>query len=447
MIHVFKQNGFNVCLDINSGTVHIPDDIAYDILCRSIDENAYDTLKSDRKYGIKNIKYREVYSEIDELIKGGSLFSDMPLLSGYDENKDVRLKALCLHMAHTCNLKCSYCFAGDGEYSGGRSLMPLETAKKSVDLLLSKSGHKKNIEIDFFGGEPMLNFDTIKKTVEYTLKEQEKYGKTVHFTITTNATIMSDEDADFINKHMDNVVLSLDGRKHIHDKFRRFGNGKGSYDEVLPNIKKIIEGRKGKSYFVRGTYTGCNLDFSNDVKHIAALGFKEISIEPVTGGEFELTSDEVETAAVEYEKFAAEYALQSDYRFYHFNINLYNSPCIFKRITACGAGFEYGAVTPDGEIYACHRLVGVPEFKMGTVFDGELSKELAVKMKNNNVLSIEKCKECWAKFFCSGGCPATAFYTNGSIDEPDEKACILQKKRIECALAIEVQRIGEKQTV
>jgi uncharacterized protein len=352
----------------------------------------------------------------------------------------VQFKALCLHMAHTCNLKCSYCFAGDGEYSGGTKLMPFHVAKKAIDLLLTKSGSKKNVEIDFFGGEPMLNFDVIKKTVEYAHEQQKKYNKEVHFTITTNGTILDEDSLEFINDNMDNVVISIDGRKNIHNRFRLYADGSGSYDIAIENAKKIIAGRKGKSYFIRGTFTRNNLDFSNDVRHLASFGFKSISIEPVTGGEYNLTDQELDTVLAEYDEFSKEYAEQSEYTFYHFNISLYKSPCIYKRLMACGAGFEYGAVTPDGEIFACHRLTGEEEFKMGTVEDCEFNTDLAHRMRGNNVESVDECKNCWAKYFCSGGCPATAYFTNGSIDLPDRQACIMQKKRIECAMAIEVQR-------
>ncbi len=342
-----------------------------------------------------------------------------------------------------CNLKCSYCFAGDGEYSGGTKLMPLEVAKKAVNLLLLKSGNKKNVEIDFFGGEPMLNFEVVKETVAYAQAEQDKYNKEVHFTITTNGTILDEESLKFINKYMDNVVISIDGRKKVHDKFRLYADGRGSYDLAIDNAKKIVAGREGKSYFVRGTFTRENLDFSNDVKHLASFGFKDISIEPVTGGEFDLNDEELDVVLSEYENFSKEYAKQDNYTFYHFNISLYKGPCIYKRLNGCGAGFEYGAVTPDGDIFACHRLVGEEEFKMGTVDDTEFDIELADRFRDNNVENIEECKICWAKYFCSGGCPATAYFTNGSISEPDKRACIMQKKRIECALAIEVQRAME----
>ncbi|MBN2558431.1 MAG: thioether cross-link-forming SCIFF peptide maturase [Clostridia bacterium] len=440
MIHLFRQNGFNICLDINSGTIHLPDDTAYDILSRCPAPADYEKLKNTDKYMAGNAEYDQAYSEIDQLIGEGSLFSsiDIPEIDGDDS--EVVLKAMCLHMAHACNLRCDYCFAGDGEYSGGRKLMPFDVAKKAVDLLLSKSGAKRNVEIDFFGGEPMLNFDVVRQTVAYALGEQDKHGKQVHFTITTNGTILDDESCGFINEHMDNVVLSLDGRKEVHDRFRKYPGGRGSYDDILPNIKKIVEGRKDKSYFIRGTFTRENLDFAKDIRHLASLGFTDISIEPVTGGEFEMNDDEIAAAKEEYERFSVEYAAQSDYNFYHFKISLYNSPCIFKRINACGAGFEYAAVTPDGEIYACHRLAGEESFRMGTVFEGKLSRELAGRMQRNNVTTIAKCRDCWARYFCSGGCPATAYFANGSISMPDDKACELQKKRIECALAVEAAR-------
>ncbi len=289
----------------------------------------------------------------------------------------------------------------------------------------------------------MLNFDVVKETVEYARSVQEKYNKEVHFTITTNGTILDEDSLKFINENMDNIVLSIDGRKETHDRLRVYADGSGSYDKVLPNIKKIVEGRNGKSYFVRGTYTANNLDFHNDIEHLAGLGFTDISIEPVTGGDYELTDEQVEAAMDEYELFSKRYAVQKDYTFYHFNIDLYHSPCIYKRLNACGAGFEYGAITPDGEVFACHRLAGVPEFRMGDVHEGIFDLNLAKRMKANNVNAIDDCSECWAKYFCSGGCPATSFFTNQRIDKPDRNACRLQRKRIECAMAVEVQRAME----
>lgn len=437
MIHLFKQNNYNVCLDVNSGSIHVPDDMTFDILMQNPSLEDYNKFKKNHKSDNSNIA--EILQEIDKLIEEGILYSTISI-PDIDKTKDVVLKALCLHMAHTCNLRCKYCFAGDGEYCGGKKLMPFEVAKKAVDLLLKKSGTKKNVEIDFFGGEPMLNFDVVKQTVEYARSVEEKYNKEVNFTITTNATIMDDDAVEFINENMDNVVLSIDGRKEIHDRHRIYPDGSGSYDKVIPNVKKVVAGRNGKSYFVRGTYTEANLDFSNDVKHLASYGFKDISIEPAIGGEYGIKQEHVHCALEEYEKLASEYAKQDEYTYYHFKLDLYHGPCIYKRVTACGAGFEYGAVTPDGEIFACHRLAGEEQFKMGSVFDAGFNTELAEKMKKNNVMNIEKCKKCWAKFFCSGGCPATAYFSNGSIDEPDEISCILQKKRIECALAVEVQR-------
>jgi uncharacterized protein len=443
MIHLFKQNGYGICLDVNSGAIHVLDDHAFEILSNCKD---YEDYKSTRyeKYDNADNNTRLVYDEIDALIDEGSLFSEIDLPDRSDSLVNVELKALCLHMAHTCNLKCSYCFAGDGEYSGGTKLMPLGVAEKAVDLLLSKSGKKKNVEIDFFGGEPMLNFDVVKKTVEYARKEQKKYNKEVHFTITTNGTILDDDSLQFINENMDNVVLSIDGRKEVHDRLRVYADGSGSYDKVLPNIKKIADGRNGKSYFVRGTYTAANLDFHNDIEHLAGLGFTDISIEPVTGGDYELNDEQVRIAEKEYEFFSKRYAAQRDYTFYHFNLELYNSPCIFKRLNACGAGFEYGAITPDGEIFACHRLAGIPEFKMGDVHEGIFDLNLASRMKTNNVTVIDDCTQCWAKYFCSGGCPATAYFANGRIDKPDNNACRLQRKRIECAMAVEVERAMEE---
>jgi len=443
VIHIFTLNNLNICLDVNSGTIHLVDDITKDILEKAPEKSLLNIAKDEliKKYDEKLLV--QAISEINQLIEDNTLYSkdfDKKMFTNKKINKVV-MKAMCLHMAHDCNLRCKYCFAEKGSYGGKKSLMSFEVAKKAIDYLLENSGSKKNVEVDFFGGEPLLNYEVIKQTVSYAKAQENKYNKKVHFTITTNGTILNDEMEKYLNENMDNIVLSLDGRKEVNDKMRIFPSQKGSYDVIVDNIKKIANNRKGKSYFIRGTFTRDNLDFYNDVKHIYnELGLKEISIEPVSGGEFELTDEEIQIVLKEYENFAIEYAEQEDYRFYHFNLSLYNSPCIFKRVAACGAGVDYCAISPEGKIYACHQFVSEDKFVMGDVDKGVTNYELVNKFANTNVFSKKECETCFAKYFCSGGCHASAYYKNGDINIPDKKACIMQKKRIECALMIETKR-------
>jgi len=443
MIHVFTLNSINICLDVNSGSIHILDDIAKEILSRVDKKEDLEKIVEQLSGEYDNSLLKQALKEINELIDNNTLFT-----KDFDKNKfinkkikKINMKAMCLHIAHDCNLRCKYCFAEKGSYGGKRSLMSYDVAKKAIDYLLANSGSKKNLEVDFFGGEPLLNFEVIKQVVAYTKEKEKQYNKEVHFTITTNGTILNDEIEQFINEHMDNVVLSLDGRKSVNDKVRVYPSNEGSYDKIVGNIQKIVANRNGKSYFIRGTYTRDNLDFYNDVLHIYEdLGLKEISIEPVSGGEFELNDEEIQRAIEEYERFAILYAEQDDYRFYHFNISLYNSPCIYKRVAACGAGFEYMAVSPEGKIYACHQFVGEDKFLLGNVDEGITNMELVNMFANSNVFTKDKCSDCFAKYFCSGGCHANSYFTNGDINIPNDNACILQKKRIECAIMIEAKR-------
>lgn len=359
-------------------------------------------------------------------------------------SKDVNtnLKAICLHVSHDCNLRCEYCFASEGDYNSGRELMSEEVAIKAVDYLVANSGGRQKIEIDFFGGEPLMNFEVVEAVVKYGRQIEKESGKRFHFTITTNGTLLNDHRIDFINENMDNVVISIDGRKESHDYVRHDCNGKGSYDRIVPLAQKLVAGRNGKSYFVRGTFTAKNKDFSNDVMHLADLGFKEISVEPVVGNGSDLyfKKSDIPELLKEYENLAIKYIekLSSDnkFRFYHFYINLDDGPCLFKRITACGAGYEYMAVSPDGKLYPCHQFVGQEEFAVGDIYNGISNNKLCMELKNNTIFEKETCRECWAKLFCSGGCHANSFFTNGTIKQPNEVSCMLQKKRIECALMI-----------
>ncbi len=447
MVHAFEMNGLYIAVDVNSGSVHSLDRITYEILKAFPDNFSADRAiqKFGDKFGVDSVK--EACREIEQLTEQGMLYSpelDEAVLLRQLENNSG-LKALCLHVAHDCNLSCEYCFASKGSYCSERRLMPEEVAFKAMEYLAQNSGNRKNIEVDFFGGEPLINFEVIKKAVDYGKELEKRYNKKFYFTITTNGTLLDREKISYINENMDNVVISLDGRKSIHDAMRYYRNGEGSYDEIVDAARKLVSSRGGKSYYIRGTFTNRNLDFAEDVFHIAGLGFEEISIEPVVGSgqPFHITDEHIPVILDEYERLAKRILdyikVGNKLRFYHFNINLYGGPCVQRRVVACGAGFEYLAVSPEGHFYPCHQFVGQPQFIMGDVFRGiDDPGGLSDQFKRCNILTKGKCKDCWAKYFCSGGCHANAYFTNGSIDIPNELACAMQRKRIECALMMEV---------
>lgn len=455
MVHVFTMNGFNIAVDGNSGSVHVLDEVSCHILKEMqqlipLDE-VFHRLRAD--YPAADVM--EACNEIKTLQEQGLLFTpDGIITEAVAANKNIEgIKALCLHVSHDCNLSCEYCFASKGDYNSGRKLMSREIALKAVDYLVDNSGLRRNIEIDFFGGEPLMNFNIVKETVAYGREIEKKTGREFYFTITTNGTLLDEHKIEFINEQMDNVVISLDGRKEVHDSTRYDKTGKGSYDRIVPHAKELVSTRNGKSYFIRGTFTSRNKDFSKDVMHLSALGFKEISVEPVVGSGDKLFIKEAELPDIlnEYEKLAADYlnCLREgqDLRFYHFNLNLYEGPCIYKRVAACGAGFEYLAVSPEGYLYPCHQFVGQREFVMGDIYSGIKNMTLRDSFKGNNILTKAKCRDCWAKLFCSGGCHANAWYSNGNTAEPNEIACTLQKKRIECAIMIQAAKQMESQLV
>lgn len=451
MVHTYSLNGYNIAIDGNSGAVHLLDDLTYQMIqdekyLPSIKKVVY-KLKS--KFKLEEIE--EAYKEIKLLEEQGDLFSTNEDIENAAASKKVitTLKALCLHISHDCNLRCEYCFASEGDYKSGRKLMEKEVAINAVDYLVANSSGRQKIEIDFFGGEPLMNFNVVEAVVKYGRQIEKDTNKRFYFTITTNATLLNKHRIEFINEYMDNVVISIDGRKEVHDAVRHDCNGKGSYEKIVPLAQELIAGRKGKSYFVRGTFTAKNKDFSNDVMHLADLGFKEISVEPVVGSGSNLyfKDSDIHDILREYENLAIKYIerLKTDnkFRFYHFNINLEDGPCIFKRITACGAGYEYLAVSPEGKLYPCHQFVGQDEFIVGDIYSGISNNRLCKELKENTVFEKEKCRECWAKLFCSGGCHANAFFTNGNIKEPNETSCILQKKRIECAIMIKAWQLQQ----
>lgn len=446
------MHGTNIVLDINTGAVHVVDEITYNALeyidiTGCINRTEAITALSDR-YNEKEIV--EAIDEIDELINNKLLFTAdpfenyIPIWSG----KKPVVKALCLHIAHDCNLRCKYCFASTGDYSGQRSLMSLETGKRAIDFLIRNSANRRNLEVDFFGGEPLMNFDVVKGIVEYARGLEKDNNKNFRFTITTNMLLLNDDILDYINKNMSNVVLSIDGRKAINDKMRKRVNGTGCYDKIVPIAKKVAESRNQNNYYVRGTFTRNNLDFAEDVLHLADLGFEQISVEPVVaaeGTDIDIRKEDIDSACREYERLAYEYIKRRKegnwFNFFHFMIDLEGGPCVAKRMAGCGSGHEYLAVTPEGDLYPCHQFVGDEKFYMGSVYTGftQESETLAELFKKTNIYTKTECSECWAKFYCSGGCAANAYQFNKDINIPYKIGCELEKKRVECALWIKAQ--------
>jgi uncharacterized protein len=446
------MNGYNIAVDGNSGSVHMLDEIS----CRVLREMSQSKTLSEIQVGLEDeypaADVAEACGEIRVLAEQGLLFaSDQSITEAAGAAKNAgSLKALCLNVSHDCNLMCEYCFASKGDYQGGRQLMPAAVALRAVDYLVEHSGSRRNIEIDFFGGEPLMNFDVVRKAVAYGREIGKQAGKDFYFTITTNGTLLDRENTAFINVEMDNVVISIDGRKEVHDAIRCDRTGRGSYDRIVPLAQELVKARKNKSYFIRGTFTSRNKDFSRDVMHLADLGFKEISVEPVVGKGDKIFISEADVPEIlaEYEKFALEYldclCGGKGFRFYNFDVNLYKGPCVYKRLAACGAGSEYLAVAPDGKLYPCHQFVGLEDFIMGDLYGGVKNTEIRDIFLNSNILIKKKCRDCWAKLYCSGGCHANAWFSNGDITLPNEVACTLQKKRIECAIMIQAARLEHK---
>lgn len=447
MIHKYSMNGVNIVMDVNSGAIHVVDDITYDVLevyKEKSKDQIIDYFKD--KYDCHDIE--EAIEEIEELEKAEQLFTadDYENFIPTFKNRNPVVKALCLHIAHDCNLKCKYCFAEEGEYHGKRSLMSAEVGKTAIDFLIKNSGSRRNLEVDFFGGEPLMNFEVVKQIVEYAKGLQEANNKNFRFTITTNGMLLNDEIQQYINENMHNVVLSLDGRKEVNDKMRPRAGGQGSYEAIVPKFQKIAESRQQTDYYVRGTFTRNNMDFSKDVFHMADLGFKQISVEPVVGSEEEdytLRDEDLPALYAEYEKLATEIlerrAKGEWFNFFHFMIDLEQGPCVAKRLAGCGSGSEYLAVTPEGDLYPCHQFVGIEEFKMGTVYTGVVDVDRRKEFQDCNVYAKPECKKCWAKFYCSGGCSANAYQLSGDIHKPYEIGCKLQRKRIECAIMIKAK--------
>ena len=449
MIHQYKLGGYNIVLDVCSGAVHAVDDMAYDMIAafESADRAGVISAIAEKYPNEAAEDIAECYDQIAELKAAGELFAPdtfEPMAGALKAKTAGVIKALCLHVAHTCNLNCSYCFASQGKYKGDRALMSFETGKRAFDFLIENSGTRHNLEVDFFGGEPLMNWGVVVKLVEYARSIEKQHNKNFRFTLTTNGVLLDDEKIDFLNENMSNVVLSLDGRPEIHDHFRKDYSGKGSYDAIVPKFKRLVEKRGGKNYYMRGTFTHNNVDFTNDIFHMADLGFKELSMEPVVcppGDPYALTKEDLPKLFEQYEILAKEMLKRkkegNGFTFYHYMLDLKNGPCIYKRITGCGSGTEYMAVTPWGELFPCHQFVGDEKYSLGNIWDGVKNTAVQDEFRKCNAYARPECKDCWARLYCSGGCAANAYHATGSISGTYEYGCELFKKRIECAVMMQ----------
>ncbi|MBQ1802233.1 MAG: thioether cross-link-forming SCIFF peptide maturase [Lachnobacterium sp.] len=445
MVHQFKNNGYDIVLDVNSGAIHVVDDMTYDVIALFEDKTSEQIIEElGDKYSKEELK--EAIEEVQELKDNGELFTPdnyEGYITDLIDKRPTVVKALCLHIAHDCNLACKYCFAEEGEYHGRRALMSYETGKQALDFLIANSGNRVNLEVDFFGGEPLMNFDVVKQLVEYGRSQEKIHNKKFRFTLTTNGVLLNDDVMEFANKEMSNVVLSIDGRKEVHDRMRPFRKGAGSYDLIVPKFQKLADSRDQNNYYVRGTYTHFNTDFSEDVLHLADLGFKQVSVEPVVTDpkeEYCLTEEDLPKLFEQYDKLAAEMVKRKkegkDFNFFHFMIDLEGGPCVAKRLSGCGSGTEYLAVTPWGDLYPCHQFVGNEDFLLGDIWKGVQKTDIVNKFKKCNVYSREKCRNCFARFYCSGGCAANSYNEKGTINDTYDLGCELQRKRVECSIMI-----------
>lgn len=452
MIHCYQSYGYSIVMDVNSGAVHVVDDLVYQLvpLLEPLVKE-----KKDKGEILDFVKAQQLpYTEeetaeaVDEILllaQEGQLYTEDIYENYIDsfKNRETVVKALCLHIAHDCNLACRYCFAEEGEYHGRRAIMSYEVGKKALDFLVANSGNRTNLEVDFFGGEPLMNWEVVKQLVAYGRSLEEEHHKKFRFTITTNGVLLNDEILEFVNKEMGNMVLSIDGRKEVHDRMRPHRGGQGSYDEIVPKFKKAAESRGQMNYYVRGTYTHYNTDFAKDVLHLADLGFKQISVEPVVAPETEdyaIREEDLPQLLAQYDELAVEMIKRrkegNGFNFFHFMIDLEGGPCVAKRLSGCGSGTEYLAVTPWGDLYPCHQFVGNEDFLMGNVDEGVLRTDIRDEFKQCNVYAKEKCKDCFAKFYCSGGCAANSYNFTGNVNGSYDIGCELQRKRIECAIMI-----------
>ncbi len=453
MLHQYKLNGYNVVLDTCSGSVHSVDDVAYDIIALYPDHTEEEIISAlMEKYGdrddVDEDEIRECIGDVRYLEEHQKLYTPdtyEPLAGEFKKRSGDVIKALCLHVSHTCNLNCEYCFASQGKYHGDRALMTFEVAKQAMDFLVAHSGTRRNLEVDFFGGEPLMNWDVVKQTVDYCRSIEKEAGKNFRFTVTTNGMLIDDEVIDYCNKEMSNVVLSLDGRKEVHDRTRVDYAGNGSWERIVPKFQKLVEARGGKNYYMRGTFTHLNTDFTNDIFTMADLGFRELSMEPVVakpGDPLALTEEDLPVLKEEYELLAKEMLRREEtgdgFTFYHYMIDLTSGPCIYKRISGCGSGTEYMAVTPWGDLYPCHQFVGEEEYKLGDIWNGVTEKDKQDEFRYCNAYARPDCADCWAKLYCSGGCAANAYHATGDVKGIYEYGCELFRKRIECAIMIQV---------
>ena len=455
MIHQYKLYGYNIVLDVFTGSLHVVDDVAYDII------KLYEKKEREEIISLMTEKYKdtegvslsdieECYEQVEGLVRDGKLYSKSSFESMAGKLKEKTsgvVKALCLHIAHTCNLNCSYCFASQGKYSGERAVMSLEVGKRALDFLIENSGTRRNLEVDFFGGEPLMNFEVVKELVAYARSIEGKYNKNFRFTLTTNGMLIDDDVIDFANRECVNVVLSLDGRREIHDRFRVDYAGNGSFDKIVPKFQRLVKERGGKNYYMRGTFTHANPDFLKDIEVMLELGFRELSMEPVVcapGDSAELTAKDMEIVKDQYEKLGElmlkKHKEGDPFTFYHYMIDLKGGPCIYKRISGCGSGTEYMAVTPWGDLYPCHQFVGEDKYKLGNIYDGVTNREAQEEFASCNLYAREECRDCWASLYCSGGCAANAYHSTGSVKGVYKAGCELFKKRMECAIALEVAK-------
>ncbi|WP_027869337.1 thioether cross-link-forming SCIFF peptide maturase [Eubacterium sp. AB3007] len=455
MVHQYKLNGYNIVLDVNSGSVHSVDDVAYDIIRLFCEQKSREDVKAEvlARYGhrpdVTPEDIDETIEDIEVLKAQGKLFAEDNFApsAGVLKERHTEVKALCLHVAHTCNLDCEYCFAGQGKFHGERALMSPETARRAIDFLVENSGDRHNLEVDFFGGEPLMNWEVVKDTVRYARSIEKDAGKNFRFTLTTNGVGITDEVIEFANREMHNVVLSLDGRKEVHDRLRRHLDGRGSYDEIVPKFQKFVAARGEKDYYIRGTFTHANTDFTEDIFHMADLGFDKLSMEPVVcapGEPYALTEEDLPVIKEQYEILARDMLRREEeghpITFYHYMIDLTGGPCIYKRISGCGSGTEYFAVTPWGDLYPCHQFVGEEAFRMGDIWHGITAESTKQDFKMCNVYAREECRECWARLYCAGGCAANAYHGTGSIRGVYEYGCELFRKRMECAIMMQVAK-------
>ena len=453
LVHLYKNNGFNIALDINSGSVHVVDDLVYDVLGWMQEEKTREEILAASAGKYEAAEVLEALEECTELKEQGMLFTVDIYQNAIHlfQNRPQVVKALCLHIAHDCNLACRYCFAEEGEYHGRRALMSLEVGKKALDFLIQNSGSRRNLEVDFFGGEPLLNWDVVKELVAYGREQEKLHDKQFRFTLTTNGVLLKPEIMEFCNREMGNVVLSIDGRKEVHDRMRPFRKGAGSYDLILPKFKEFADSRNQDKYYVRGTFTHYNTDFAADVLHLADLGFKQISVEPVVAPDTEdyaIRKEDLPVILEQYDILAKEMIKRHKegrgFNFFHFMVDLTGGPCVYKRLSGCGSGTEYLAVTPWGDFYPCHQFVGEEQFCLGNVYEGLQREDICQEFGQVNVYSKKECAECFARFYCSGGCAANSYNFNGKINSVYEIGCIMQRKRIECALMIKAALAEEE---